>query len=84
MIMTWQQFDLIYCYTIILFYFNSFSFFSFHLVGVLYHKKDTQFHKGRDIQLAALDAFDRALQLDGDNTELIMQVHQSRGDKKKN
>ena len=66
-----------------IFYLLLWYFILSYFTGVLYHKKDTQFHKGRDIQLAALDAFDRAIELDGDNIELIMQVHQSRGNKLK-
>ena len=51
----------------------------FQFKGFLYHSKDSKYHQGRVVQEASLRAFNRALELDGNNLELVMQVSQNKG-----
>lgn len=56
-----------------------YQFFTFTPEGFLYHTKDSKYHQGRLVQEASLNALNKALELDGDNLELIMQTQQNKG-----
>ena len=55
------------------------SLIYFVLAGYLYQSKDTLFHDGGAMQPFALNAFNKALELDNESSEHVVQVNQQKG-----